>query len=67
MKAKKMISLILAGAAALTLLAGCSSDTDSSGADNIQQEEQTEETESQSDGQDEADIETAADTEGRSR
>ncbi len=64
MKAKKMISLILAGAAALTLLAGCSSDTNSSGADNIQQEEQTEETESQSDGQDEADIETAADTEG---
>lgn len=64
MKAKKMMAMLLAGAAALTLLAGCSSDTNSSGADNIQQEEQTEETESQADGQDEADTETAADTQG---
>lgn len=64
MKAKRMMAMLLAGAAALTLLAGCSSDTNSSGADNIQQEEQTEETESQADGQDEADIETAADTQG---
>ncbi|MCI9442970.1 MAG: flavodoxin [Ruminococcus sp.] len=64
MKAKKMISLILAGAAALTLLAGCSSDANSSGADNTQQEEQTEETEAQTDARDEADTEDAADTEG---
>ena len=40
MKAKKLLSLILAGAAAVSLLAGCGSDTENTQADTAQDETQ---------------------------
>lgn len=40
MKAKKILSLILAGAAAVSLLAGCGSDTENTQADTAQSDAQ---------------------------